>query len=793
MKTNDVLGIGNAMMDFLLEVDDSKLTELGLTKGQFHSTTNNDATRNVKENIQQNPNVKMASGGSVANTMKGIACLGGKTLFCSKVGTDSVGDTYIQELEAHGITSRMNKHGLTTGYVVSFITPDTERTFLGDIAANNYFSKEDVSEEDIMNSKVLHLEGYQFENPAKEAVLHALELAKKHGTKISIDLSDPGVIARNLELFKEVVKNYIDIIFLNEEEAEAFTGLSQKEALREVAKIVDIAVVKIGKEGSLVCYEDNVTTIPGYKAEAVDTTGAGDSYAAGFLYGYCNNWNVEKSGKLGSLLAARVVEHVGVKIKDLNINEIKSQIEEEEEEEMQTVKIGIIGGSGLNNPDILQDAQDMEVETPYGKPSSPLKVGKINGVDVVLLARHGRGHTITPTQVNNRANIHALKEAGCTHILATTACGSLREEIGRGDFVILDQFIDFTRHRKITFHDEFVDGDIKHTPMAEPFDKKLRKVLNKTASNLGLKCHPKGTVVTIEGPRFSTKAESHLFRSWNADVINMSTAPECILANEIGLPYAAVAMSTDFDCWKEGEVVSWEEVLKVFKENVGKVTSLLMNAVQKINSCPGFHSGDCCSTIEEENEEAGGSEASVAQKAKPFCEFDLKSTIRTIPNWPKEGIMFRDITTMIENPDAFAYCIKKFAEQYKDKNIDKIAGIESRGFIFGAALAKELHLPFVLIRKKGKLPGETVGQEYNLEYGTDKIEVHTNSINAGENVLVIDDLLATGGTCLAACKLVEKLNGNVASVAFVIDLPDLGGTKKLAGYDMFKLVNFEGE
>ena len=172
---------------------------------------------------------------------------------------------------------------------------------------------------------------------------------------------------------------------------------------------------------------------------------------------------------------------------------------------------------------------------------------------------------------------------------------------------------------------------------------------------------------------------------------------------------------------------------------------------------------------------------------------DLKSTIRTIPNWPKEGIMFRDITSLIENPDAFDFCISEFARRYRDEKITKIAGIESRGFIFGAALARELHLPFVLIRKKGKLPGETVGVEYELEYGTDVVEVHTSSIDAGDDVLVIDDLIATAGTALAACKLVEKLGGKVIGFATVIDLPDLKGTERLKDYNVFKLVNFHGE
>jgi 5'-methylthioadenosine phosphorylase len=247
------------------------------------------------------------------------------------------------------------------------------------------------------------------------------------------------------------------------------------------------------------------------------------------------------------------------------------------------VKIGIIGGSGLDNPDILQDTKDIEVETSFGKPTSPLKLGKIHGVDVVLIARHGREHAIPPTQVNYRANIQALKDQGCTHILATTACGSLREEIGRGDFVILDQFIDFTRLRKVSFFEEFPPGDAKHTAMAYPYSEQLRNIFIEIAEELNLKYHKKGTVVTIEGPRFSTRAESEMFRIWGADVINMSIATETILANEAGIPYAAVAMSTDYDCWKEDEApVTWEEILEIFGKNVNNVIALLTNVIKKI-------------------------------------------------------------------------------------------------------------------------------------------------------------------------------------------------------------------
>lgn len=244
-------------------------------------------------------------------------------------------------------------------------------------------------------------------------------------------------------------------------------------------------------------------------------------------------------------------------------------------------KIAIIGGSGLEDPDILKWPKSKSLSTPYGE--AEFTTGKIGEADVVILSRHGKKHTIPPTQVNNRANIWALKELGCDFIIATTACGSLREEIDRGHLVILDQFIDFTKHRITTFHDEFEDGVMKHTPMADPFDEKLRNLLIKSAQELNLKFHKKGTVISIEGPRFSTRAESNMFRLWGADVINMSVAPEVILANEIGIPYAAIAMSTDYDCWKtDEEPVTWEAVLEIFNQNVHNVIDLILGTLKKI-------------------------------------------------------------------------------------------------------------------------------------------------------------------------------------------------------------------
>lgn len=237
----------------------------------------------------------------------------------------------------------------------------------------------------------------------------------------------------------------------------------------------------------------------------------------------------------------------------------------------------------MDNPRFFAHSREETVTTPYGAPSSPLTCGEIAGREVVLLARHGRAHTIPPTQVNYRANVYALKQAGCTNIIATTAVGSLREEIRRGDLVIVDQFIDFTKRRDATFHEVFEPHAPVHTPMAEPFDGPMRGLLIAGCEKLGVRHHARGTVVTIEGPRFSTRAESRMFRLWGADVINMSIAVEAALANEAGIPYAAVAMSTDYDCWKEDDApVSWESVIEVFKANVEKVTKLLLAVVPQI-------------------------------------------------------------------------------------------------------------------------------------------------------------------------------------------------------------------
>lgn len=245
------------------------------------------------------------------------------------------------------------------------------------------------------------------------------------------------------------------------------------------------------------------------------------------------------------------------------------------------IKIGMIGGSGFDDPDFLSDVKIVKKGTPFGPLSADLIMGKAGGVEVILLLRHGKGHRIRPSAVNYRANVWALKDEGVTHVIATTACGSLREEIEPGHLVFPDQFIDFTKQRRSTFH----EGDqVAHIAVADPFCPRLRDILIETALDKGIVHHPAGTLVTIEGPRFSTRAESRMFRLLGGDVINMSVVPEAVLAREVGICYAVVAMSTDYDCWHHSEhPVTWEMIAKTMNNNVGHVKDIFFGCLSKID------------------------------------------------------------------------------------------------------------------------------------------------------------------------------------------------------------------
>ncbi|MBT8370424.1 MAG: MTAP family purine nucleoside phosphorylase [Deltaproteobacteria bacterium] len=245
------------------------------------------------------------------------------------------------------------------------------------------------------------------------------------------------------------------------------------------------------------------------------------------------------------------------------------------------MKIGIIGGSGLDDPDMIQDLQNQSWTTPYGE--TLIKIGTLTEVDIVFVPRHGNKHQFSPTHTNYRANIQTLKDLNVSHIIATNACGSLKAEIDRGDFIIPSQFIDFTKRRINTFHDDFSEG-MHHEVMADPFDKGLSGLLFSVAGELGFRVHKDKTLVTIEGPRFSTRAESKMFIAWGADIINMTVATEAALAKEAGIPYAVIAMSTDYDCWKEDEEMpDWEDILAIFYKNVDNVKKILLETIYQLS------------------------------------------------------------------------------------------------------------------------------------------------------------------------------------------------------------------
>jgi 5'-methylthioadenosine phosphorylase len=442
-------------------------------------------------------------------------------------------------------------------------------------------------------------------------------------------------------------------------------------------------------------------------------------------------------------------------------------------------RIAVIGGSGLDNPDMLKDEKQVTVHTIYG--SVTAKEGLLDGVPIILLARHGTRHETPPSKVNYRANVLALKKLGVTHIFAMTAVGSLREDIRPGDLVFPSQFIDWTSKRALTFH----ENEVVHVSFAEPYCPELRKLAEKAAESLGIRYHGNKTLIVIEGPRFSTRAESGVFRMLGADVVNMSGVPEVQLAREAGMCYMTVAMVTDYDCWKEHEkAVTFDMVMEQMKKNAQTATSFLRGIIPMVK-------GGGCSCA------SGMHPALKVQLEGPVDEpgkkGDLAQYIRTVPHFPKQGVMFRDVTTLFKDKTGFKLAIDRLFDIYKGKKIDKIVGIESRGFILASVLAYKLGAGVVLARKPNKLPAEKISHEYELEYGKDKMEMHVDAIKKGERVAIIDDLIATGGTASAVAKLVERLGGEIDSFAFVVDLPELGGKEKLKPHKIYTLVEFKGK
>ncbi len=237
--------------------------------------------------------------------------------------------------------------------------------------------------------------------------------------------------------------------------------------------------------------------------------------------------------------------------------------------------IGIIGGTGLYDPKLLKNITEIEVNTPYGAPSDAFILGELNGKQVAFLARHGRKHTIRPTDVNSRANMFAFKKLGVTRILAVSTVGSLKEEFKPGELAFVDQFIDRTTRREQSF---YTQDKVCHISVAEPMCSEIRKTLLSVAKKAKIVAHPTATYVCIEGPRFSTKAESRMFQQWGAEVVGMTLVPECVLAREAELCYASTAMITDYDCWKD-HPVSTEEIISTMRANVEKVKKIIAETV----------------------------------------------------------------------------------------------------------------------------------------------------------------------------------------------------------------------
>lgn len=241
-------------------------------------------------------------------------------------------------------------------------------------------------------------------------------------------------------------------------------------------------------------------------------------------------------------------------------------------------EIGIIGGTGFYDPHLVKNGKELRLDTPYGPPSDVITVGELNGRKVAFVPRHGREHTIRPTEVNSRANINVLKELGVQRILAASTVGSLREDYKPGDLVFVDQFLDRTTRREQSF---FTGPNVCHISVAEPTCQELRNILTRVAERMKINYHKTGTYVCIEGPRFSTKAESKMFRGWGADVVGMTLVPECVLAREAEICYASIAIVTDYDVWKD-HPVSAEDVARTMKENIKKVKQLIAETIAEI-------------------------------------------------------------------------------------------------------------------------------------------------------------------------------------------------------------------
>jgi sugar/nucleoside kinase (ribokinase family) len=318
---HDVVSLGNPLMDVLIEVEEGFLKELNLTKGNMHLLKKEDIQR-MEEKLKEHKK-KLSPGGSEANTLAALAMLGHKVLYFGKVGKDKEGQEYHSQLMNNGVISRIVKVNGLTGRAITLITPDSERTFATHLGVATSLEDNEINEADIIEAKYLHITGYILSSEkTKKACFRALEIARSNNVKVCLDLGDPNIITANKGILKEVVEDYADIIIANESEAKAFTGLNPKEALESLAKSAEIAIVKLGSKGSIIKSKDGIIEVPAFKAKCIDTTGAGDIYTAGFLYGLLNNLDLKTSGTIASFIASKVCEVKGARLDKIPIEEI---------------------------------------------------------------------------------------------------------------------------------------------------------------------------------------------------------------------------------------------------------------------------------------------------------------------------------------------------------------------------------------------------------------------------------------------------------------------------------------
>jgi sugar/nucleoside kinase (ribokinase family) len=319
-----ILGMGNALVDIMVRLENDQIIhDFDLLKGGMKLVDEKFIQR-LMDAVGHIP-IEHAPGGSAANTMNGVSNLGMDTGFIGKVAEDHFGKVMNEDMKKNGIKPFLLKGIAPTGLAVAMVSPDSERTFAVNLGCAIELSPEDISSEMFVGYNYFHIEGYLVQN--HELLKRAVVMAKENNVKVSLDLASFDVVQDNLEFLKEIIAHYVDIVFANEEEAKAFTGMGPELALHEISKTSEVSIVKIGKKGSLIKHGENIHTIGVIEAKSIDTTGAGDLYAAGFLYGMAKELPMQKCGEIGALLAGKVIEVLGAKMSVATWDIIRKEVD----------------------------------------------------------------------------------------------------------------------------------------------------------------------------------------------------------------------------------------------------------------------------------------------------------------------------------------------------------------------------------------------------------------------------------------------------------------------------------